>query len=88
MTPKKLLSTSKNHSKVSLIKAEKSLDNIKLYSSLFKESYQVVVENGSKDQTREILKKNQSNGQCIHSGPDRHTDTINILTIMLGKTDF
>ena len=42
---------------------QKSLDNIKFYSSLFKESYQVVVENGSKDQTREILKKNQSQNE-------------------------
>ena len=39
---------------------QKSLDNFKLYSSLFGESYQVIVENGSKDSTREILKKNQT----------------------------
>ena len=39
---------------------KKTLDNIKSYSSLFKESFQVIVENGSKDNTREILKKNQS----------------------------
>ena len=39
---------------------QKSLDNFRLYSSLFKESYQVIVENGSKDRTREILKNNQT----------------------------
>ena len=39
---------------------EKSLQNIEFYSSLFKESYQVIVENGSKDQTRNILKNNKT----------------------------
>ena len=39
---------------------EKSLENIKIYSSYFNSSYQVIVENGSKDKTREILKKNQN----------------------------
>ncbi len=39
---------------------QKSLDNIKIYSSLFNKSYQVIVENGSKDSTREILKNNQT----------------------------
>ncbi len=39
---------------------QKSLDNFRLYSSLFKESYQIIVENGSKDRTREILKNNQT----------------------------
>ena len=39
---------------------QKSLDNIKIYSSLFNKSYQVIVENGSKDNTREILKNNQT----------------------------
>lgn len=38
----------------------KSLKNVEFYSSFFKESYQVIVENGSKDQTREILKKNKT----------------------------
>tara|TARA_B110000037_G_C17070020_1_gene485457 strand:+ start:142 stop:1041 length:900 start_codon:yes stop_codon:yes gene_type:complete len=39
------------------------LDNIKAYSSLFNESYTIVVENGSVDKTKEILKekKNQNN---------------------------
>ena len=39
---------------------EKSLENIKIYSSYFNSSYQVIVENGSKDKTREILKKKQN----------------------------
>lgn len=38
---------------------QKSLDNINYYSSFFKESYKIIVENGSKDKTREILKSNQ-----------------------------
>ncbi len=37
-----------------------SLQNIDYYSSLFKKSYQVIVENGSSDKTRDILKKNKS----------------------------
>ena len=36
---------------------KKTLDNIKHYSSLFKESFKVIIENGSKDKTRDILKK-------------------------------
>ncbi len=39
---------------------KKSLENIKIYSSLFNTGYQVIVENGSKDKTREILKDNQN----------------------------
>ena len=39
---------------------KKTLDNIELYSSLFKESFKVIIENGSKDKTRDILKKNQT----------------------------
>ena len=39
---------------------KKTLDNIELYSSLFKESYKVIIENGSKDKTRDILKKKQT----------------------------
>ena len=39
---------------------KKTLDNIKSYSSLFKESFKIIIENGSKDKTREILKKNQT----------------------------
>jgi len=38
----------------------KVLDNIKFYSSFFKDSYTIVVENGSIDNTKEILKKNES----------------------------
>ena len=34
---------------------EKTLSNIDYYSSLFEKSYQIIVENGSKDRTREIL---------------------------------
>ncbi len=36
-----------------------TLDNIKFYSSLFKESYTIIVENGSEDNTKEILKNNK-----------------------------
>ncbi len=36
------------------------LDNIKFYSSLFGQSYSIIIENGSSDPTREILKENQS----------------------------
>ncbi len=39
----------------------KVLDNIKFYSSFFKDSYTIVVENGSIDNTKEILKKNKNN---------------------------
>ena len=39
---------------------KKTLDNIEHYSALFKESYKVIIENGSKDKTRDILKKNQT----------------------------
>ena len=37
----------------------KTLDNIRYYSSLFGESYTVIVENGSVDTTKDILNKNQ-----------------------------
>ena len=36
-----------------------ALENIKFYSSLFKESYTIIVENGSKDNTKEILRNNK-----------------------------
>ena len=36
-----------------------ALDNIKFYSSLFKESYTIIVENGSKDNTKKILRNNK-----------------------------
>jgi len=39
---------------------KKTLDNIEHYSSFFKESFKVIIENGSKDKTREILKQNQN----------------------------
>ena len=39
---------------------KKTLDNIELYSSLFKESFKVIIENGSKDKTRDILKQNRT----------------------------
>ena len=39
---------------------KKSLENIKYYSSIFKKSYQVIVENGSIDKTKEILDKNKT----------------------------
>ena len=38
----------------------KTLNNIRYYSSLFNEHYTIIVENGSKDKTREILNKNQN----------------------------
>ena len=38
----------------------KVLDNIKFYSSFFGESYLIVVENGSTDKTKEILKTNKN----------------------------
>ena len=37
-----------------------TIKNIRLYSKLFKESYTIIVENGSKDNTREILNQNLS----------------------------
>ena len=36
------------------------LDNIKAYSSLFDESYTIIVENGSVDKTKEILKEKKN----------------------------
>ena len=38
----------------------KVLDNIEFYSSFFGESYMIIVENGSTDKTKEILKNNQN----------------------------
>ena len=38
----------------------RSLENINHYSNLFKESFQIIIENGSNDKTREILKNNNS----------------------------
>ena len=38
----------------------KSLENLDSYSSLFKESFKIIVENGSKDETRNILTKNEN----------------------------
>ena len=43
----------------------KVLDNIKFYSSFFKDSYTIVVENGSIDNTKEILKKNESKQDVV-----------------------
>ena len=37
----------------------KNLENLKLYSSLFKESYKIIVENGSADKTKKILQQNK-----------------------------
>ena len=39
----------------------KVFENLKSYSSLFKDSYKIIVENGSKDLTREILKSLKNN---------------------------
>ena len=38
----------------------KVLDNIEFYSSFFGDSYKIIVENGSTDKTKEILKNNQN----------------------------
>jgi glycosyltransferase involved in cell wall biosynthesis len=38
----------------------KVLDNIEFYSSFFSDSYMIIVENGSTDKTKEILKNNQN----------------------------
>ncbi len=38
----------------------KVLDNIEFYSSFFSDSYMVIVENGSTDKTKEILKNNKN----------------------------
>ena len=54
--------------------SQKTLDNIKSYSSLFKESFQVIIENGSKDKTREILKKNQDISKNIDA-PNKEVDS-------------
>ena len=43
----------------------KVLDNIEFYSSFFGESYMVIVENGSTDNTKEILKNNQNKKNFI-----------------------
>ena len=37
----------------------KNFENLKLYSSLFKESYKIIVENGSTDKTKKILQQNK-----------------------------
>ncbi len=49
---------------------EKTLSNIDYYSSLFEKSYQIIVENGSKDKTREIL-KSKKNPNCYYLFEDR-----------------
>ena len=38
-----------------------TLKNLESYSSNFAKSYKIIVENGSKDKTREILKKKNKN---------------------------
>ena len=43
----------------------KVLENIEFYSSFFGESYMVIVENGSTDNTKEILKNNQNKKNFI-----------------------
>ena len=48
---------------------KKTLDNIMHYSSLFNQSYKVVIENGSKDKTRNILKDNQTENDFYFFDP-------------------
>ncbi len=36
-----------------------TIKNLNLYSSLFSETYKIIIENGSKDKTKEILKQNE-----------------------------
>ncbi len=51
----------------------KTLENIKFYSTLFKESYTIIVENGSKDRTKEILKKNKTKSNFFLFRDDLNT---------------
>ena len=44
---------------------EKTLSNINYYTSLFEKSYQIIIENGSKDRTREIL-RSKKNPNCYY----------------------
>ena len=44
---------------------EKTLNNINDYASLFEKSYQIIIENGSKDKTRDIL-KSQKTPNCYY----------------------
>ena len=52
-----------------------TLDNIKFYSSLFKKSYTIIVENGSEDNTKEILRNNQGKNNLF-----LFRDDLNILS--------
>lgn len=48
----------------------KTLENIEFYSLLFKESYQIIIENGSSDKTREILNSNKKSN-CYYLFEDQ-----------------
>ena len=48
----------------------KVFENLKSYSSLFKDSYKIIVENGSKDKTREILKSLKSDKDYFYFKDD------------------
>ena len=52
----------------------KNFENLKLYSSLFKESYKIIVENGSTDQTKNILQKNKRKNDFF-----LHKEELNML---------
>jgi hypothetical protein len=43
-----------------------TIKNIRSYSKLFKESHTVIVENGSKDKTKEILNQNLSENDFFY----------------------
>lgn len=62
---------------------QKSLDNIKYYSSFFNKSIKIIVENGSNDKTREILEKNK-NPDDLYLNAD-HLNNLPIRGLRLEK---
>ena len=61
----------------------KTLENLNAYSKLFNESFQIIVENGSNDKTREILKNNFSKNNFYIL--DDSLNKISVRTIRLEK---
>ena len=43
-----------------------TIKNLNLYSSLFSETYKIIIENGSKDKTKEILKQNEDKNNFFY----------------------